>query len=170
MGLSNTLGIAGFPSGEAYKIGMADPYLRLPRAFFRYTLGLGGAAQTIEPGLNQLAGTRQADNVIVTVGRFSVVEIFDTNIYAHDPRSDFLNWSIIDAGAFDYAADSWGYTYGVTVEWTQSWWTLRQGLFNLSRVPNSKYLDAARAGSFEERQGGCARQTPANCRWRRSAY
>jgi high affinity Mn2+ porin len=43
--------------------------------------------------------------------------------------------------AFDYAADSWGYTYGGTVEWTQSWWTLRQGLFDLSRTPNSKYLD-----------------------------
>jgi high affinity Mn2+ porin len=140
-GLSNTLGVAGFPSGEAYKIGMADPYLRLPRTFFRYTLGLGGAEQTIEPGLNQLAGTRQADNLIFTVGKFSVVDIFDTKTYAHDPRSDFLNWSIIDAGAFDYAADAWGYTYGGTVEWTQSWWTLRQGVFNLSRVPNSKYLD-----------------------------
>lgn len=139
-GLSDTLGIAGFPSGEAYKIGMAAPYLRLPRAFFRYTLGLGGAEQPIEPGLNQLAGTRQADNLIVTIGKFSVVDIFDTNTYAHDPRSDFLNWSIIDAGAFDYAADSWGYTNGGAVEWTQSWWTLRQGFFALSTIPNSKYL------------------------------
>ena len=116
---------------RTYKIGMPDPYLRLPRAFFRYTLGLGRWAQTIEPGLNQLAGSRQADNVIVTVGKFCVVEVFDTSTYARDPRSDFLNWSIINTGAFDYAADSWGYTYSVTVEWTQSWWTLRQGLFNL---------------------------------------
>jgi high affinity Mn2+ porin len=139
-GLSNTLGVAGFPSGEAYKIGRSEPYLRLPRAFFRYTFGLGGAEEKMEPGLNQLAGTRAADNLIFTVGKFSVVDIFDTNAYAHDPRSDFLNWSIIDAGAFDYAADAWGYTYGGTVEWTQSWWTLRQGIFDLSRIPNSKYL------------------------------
>jgi high affinity Mn2+ porin len=139
-GLSDTLGIAGFPSGEAYKIGMSAPYLRLPRAFFRYTLGLGGAEQQIEPGLNQLAGTRQADNLIVTLGKFSVVDILDTNAYAHDPRSDFLNWSVIDAGAFDYAADSWGYTNGAAVEWTQSWWALRQGFFALSTIPNSKYL------------------------------
>jgi high affinity Mn2+ porin len=139
-GLGNTLGVAGFPSGEAYKVGMADPYLRLPRVFLRYTLGLGGAEQTVEPGLNQLASSRVADNLILTVGKFGVVDIFDTNSYAHDPRSDFLNWSIIDAGAFDYAADAWGYTYGGVVEWTQSWWTLRQGLFALSRIPNSKYL------------------------------
>ena len=140
-GLSNTFGVAGFPSGEAYKVGMAAPYLRLPRAFIRYTLGLGGAEEKIEPGLNQLAGTRQADNLIFTVGKFSVPDIFDTNTYAHDPRSDFLNWSIIESGAFDYAADSWAYTYGGAVEWTQSWWTLRQGLFDLSRMPNSKYLE-----------------------------
>lgn len=140
-GLSNTLGIAGFPNGEAYKIGSPTPYIRLSRAFFRYTLGLGGAEQKIEPGQNQLGGTRLSDNLVVTVGKFSVIDIFDTNTYAHDPTVDFLNWSIIDAGAFDYAADAWGYTYGGAAEWTRSWWTLRAGLFALSRVPNSKYLD-----------------------------
>jgi len=145
-GLSNTFGIAGFPSGEAYKVGMAAPYLRLPQAFLRYTLGLGGAEQTIVPGLNQLAGTQSADNLILTVGKYSVVDIFDTNAYAHDPRSDFLNWSIIDAEAFDYAADAWSYTYGGTVEWTQSWWTLRQGFFALSTVPSGKYL----TGNFSQ--------------------
>src|SRR6266446_4330118 len=77
-GLSNTLGVAGFPSGEAYKVGAADPYIRLPRAFFRYTLGLGGAEETIEPGINQLAGKRQADNLTFTVGKFAVTDIFDT--------------------------------------------------------------------------------------------
>src|SRR5262249_41520280 len=81
-GLSNTLGIAGFSSGEAYKVGMANPYLRLPRAFFRYTLGLGGAAETIEPDANQLGGMRQADNLTFTIGKFSAVDIFDTNAYA----------------------------------------------------------------------------------------
>ncbi|HKW53993.1 MAG TPA: carbohydrate porin [Stellaceae bacterium] len=147
-GLSNTLGVAGFPSGEAYKVGAAAPYVRLPRAFFRYTWGLGGARQAIEPGANQLAGTRDANNVTLTLGKFSVVDIFDTNAYAHDPRADFLNWSVIESGAFDYAADAWGYTYGGAVEWTQSWWTLRTGLFDLSKVPNGKYLERG-FGQFE---------------------
>ena len=140
-GLSNTLGLAGFSSGEAYKVGAAAPYIRLPRAFFRYTLGLGGEKQAIEPDANQLAGMRDANNVTFTMGKFSVVDIFDTNAYAHDPRTDFLNWSIIESGAFDYAADAWGYTYGGAVEWTQSRWTLRAGLFDLSKVPNSKHLE-----------------------------
>jgi len=139
-GLSNTLGAAGFFSGEAYKVGAADPYIRLQRAFFRYSIGTGGDERKIEPGANQLAGTRPADNIILTLGKFSVADIFDTNAYAHDPKADFLNWSVIDAGTFDYAADAWGYSYGGAAEWTQSWWTLRGGLFDLSRVPNSKRL------------------------------
>lgn len=137
-GLSNTLGMAGFPSGEAYKIGANTPYLRLPRVFIRQTIPLNGPDQKIEPAPNQLAGSAASNNAVFTVGKFSVVDIFDTNGYAHDPRADFLNWSVIDAGAFDYAADAWGFTNGAAAEWTQNWWTLRGGLFQLSSVPNGK--------------------------------
>ena len=140
-GLSDTLGVAGFPSGEAYKVGSNPPYLRLPRAFFRQVIDLGGAREEVADGPNQLADTQTADRVTLTAGKFSAVDLFDTNRYAHDPRSDFLNWAVIDSGAFDYAADAWGYTYGVAAEWRQSWWTLRGGVFDMSEVPNSKRLD-----------------------------
>ncbi|MGS0741016.1 carbohydrate porin [Glaciimonas sp. GG7] len=137
-GLSNTLGMAGFPSGEAYKVGQNVPYLRFPRAFIRQVISLDGEAQTVEASTNQFADNYSANNVVITVGRFSVVDIFDTNAYAHDPRSNFLNWSIIEAGTFDYAADSWGFTNGATVEWNQDSWTLRGGVFQMSDVPNAK--------------------------------
>ena len=140
-GFDDTLGLAGFSSGEAYKIGQAQPYFRLPRAFIRQRFDLGGEVTTLTPGANELGGTQTTDNVVLTVGKFSVVDIFDNNSYAHDPRGDFLNWSIIDGPAFDYAADSWGYTVGVAAEWTRSWWTLRGGFFDLSDVPNSKILE-----------------------------
>lgn len=139
-GLSNTLGIAGFPSGEAYKIGRANPYIRLQRLFFRQTFDLSGDMETVAPDANQLSGTRTHDNLVITAGKISAPDIFDTNDYAHDPRGDFLNWAIVDSGAYDYAADSWAYTYGVTAEWTQDWWTWRNGLFDLSRVPNEADL------------------------------
>ena len=140
-GLSNTLGVAGFPSGEAYKVGKSTPYFRLQRLFFRQTFALGGEVEQIEPDANQLGGTRTADNLVVTGGKISASDIFDTNQYAHDPKQDFLNWAVIDSGAFDYAADAWGYSYGIAMEWTQTWWTLRTGLFDLSRVPNTTELE-----------------------------
>jgi high affinity Mn2+ porin len=155
-GLNNTLGVAGFPNGEAYKFGDSHPYFRFPRWFVRQRIGQGDDSQTVAPGANQLGGAQSAEGITLTLGKFSVVDIFDTNRYAHDPRADFLNWSIIEAGAFDYAADAWGFTYGSAVEWTRSWWTLRGGVFDLSRMPNGQQLERgfgqfALIGEFEER-------------------
>ena len=140
-GLNNTLGAAGFPSGEAYKVGKSDPYLKLPRVFLRQTLNLGGEAQAVEADANQFAGRQTANRLVLTLGKFGVGDVFDTNKYAHDPRGDFLNWTLIDAGTFDYAADAWGYSAGAAAEWYQGRWTLRAGGFNLSKVPNSEHLD-----------------------------
>ena len=140
-GLSNTLGLAGFASGEAYKLGNTYPYTRVHRAFIRQSIGLGGATEKLENDINQFSGTQSADRLVLTIGKFSIGDIFDTNRYAHDPRSDFLNWSVIDVGTFDYAADAWGYTIGAAAEWYQGRWTLRAGLFDLSITPNSTNLD-----------------------------
>lgn len=137
-GLSNTVGMAGFPSGEAYKLGENRPYIRLPRAFIRHVISLDGDVQKVEESSNQFATNYSANNLIFTIGHFSVVDIFDNNNYAHDARSDFLNWSVIDSGSFDYAADSWGFTNGATLEWNQDNWSLRGGFFQMSAVPNQK--------------------------------
>lgn len=140
-GLSDTLGAAGFPSAEAYKVGKSAPYLRLQRLFLRQTFALGGTAEAVGGAANQFAGARSADRLVITLGKFSVGDLFDTNALAHDPRGDFLNWSLVDAGSFDYAADAWGYSTGVAAELYRRDWTLRLGVFNLSKVPNGETLE-----------------------------
>nr|WP_232318586.1 carbohydrate porin [Sphingomonas sp. TDK1] len=140
-GLSNTLGVAGFPSAEAYKVGRDEPYLRLQRLFFRQTIALGGESAVVTPAANQLGARQTANRVVLTLGKFGVGDVFDTNRYAHDPRGDFLNWSAVDTGSFDYAADAWGYSTGIAAEWYQRSWTLRAGLFNLSKIPNGETLE-----------------------------
>jgi high affinity Mn2+ porin len=139
-GLSDTFGVAGYPSGEAFKVGKAEPYFLVQRGFLRQTINLDGETEKLDPDLNQLGGTQTADRLVFTIGKYSIIDIFDTNKYAHDPRNDFFNWSIIDQGAFDYAANSWGYTYGAALEWYQDWWTARAGVFDLSQEPNSVAL------------------------------
>jgi high affinity Mn2+ porin len=140
-GLDDTLGLAGFPSGTAYKVGRSHPYWRLPRLFVRQSVDLGGDVQRVEAIANQLSGTQSANRLVFTVGKLSISDIFDTNQYAHDPRNDFLNWTAVDAGTFDYAAESWGYSVGAVAEWYQGMWALRAGVFDLSDVPNSETLD-----------------------------
>jgi high affinity Mn2+ porin len=148
-GLSDTLGIADFPSAEGYKVGAQDPYLRVPRLFLRQTIDLGGAVQGLSPDINQLGGAQTANRIVLTVGKFGVTDIFDTNKYAHDSRNDFLNWAVIDGGAFDYAADAWGYTYGVAAEWYQDWWTLRAAIVDGSVAPNSRALEFPLGRQFQ---------------------
>ena len=140
-GLRNTLGAAGFPSAEAYKVGKGTPYARLQRFFLRQTIDLGGEGAAVAPDINVLGANHSADRLTVTIGKFSVADVFDQNKYAHDPRGDFLNWTAVDLGTFDYAADAWGYTYGGTAELAIGKWTARTGLFNLSKIPNSVDLE-----------------------------
>jgi high affinity Mn2+ porin len=134
-GLSNTHGTAGSFSGEAYKLGQADPYARIQRAFLRQTINLGGDTEKVDADMNQFAGSRSSDRLVLTVGRFGVADLFDTNKYASNPKTDFLNWSLINTGTFDYAGDGWGYTYGAAAEWYWGRWTLRAGVFDLSTTP-----------------------------------
>lgn len=141
-GLSGSVGVAGFPSGEAYKVGSSYPYTRLHRAFVRQTIDLGGETQMVAAGFNQFSGSQTADRLVITVGKIGVVDIFDTNRYAHDPRGDFMNWSLVDTGTFDYAADAWGYAVGAAAEWYTGPWTFRGGVFDLSIAPNQTPLDS----------------------------
>lgn len=148
-GVGDTLGIAGFPSNEAFKVGRSEPYVRLHRYFLRQVIGLGGDPETIGPGQNQLAGSVDSDRLTFTIGKYAVTDVFDDNTYAHDGRNGFMNWTINAMGAFDYAADSWGYTFGGSAEWKQDRWTLRAGLFQLSTIPNGQLIEPVPFRQFE---------------------
>src|ERR1700736_2042569 len=74
-GLSTTLGAAGFPSGEAYKVGFSVPYARIPRMFVRQTIDLGGETEKVQAGINQFAGSQTANRLVITIGKFSVSDI-----------------------------------------------------------------------------------------------
>ncbi len=135
-GLADTHGVAGFPSGESYKLGFLYPYLRFNRYFIRQTIDLGGEAQKVEADDNQFEGSTTANRLVLTVGKFYLMDIFDTNKYANNPKEDFLNWSVINAGSFDFASDAWSTTYGAAAEWYQGAWALRGGVFDMSETPS----------------------------------
>lgn len=136
-GIGNTHGVAGFPSGASYKLGADVPYTRIQRAFLRQTIDLGGESQKVDADVNQFAGTQTANRIVLTAGRYSIADIFDTNKYANNPKTDFLNWALINAGTFDYAGDGWGYTYGAAAEFYLGTWSIRAGAFDLSATPAS---------------------------------
>ena len=137
-GLSSTLGVAGFPNAEAYRVGKTYPDLFLCRAFIRETIGFGGEKEAVDDGLG---GTKDVRNLTLTVGHLSATDIFDTNAYAKDSRSQFMNWVLVNNGAWDYPADSLGFTNGAAAELNTRAWSGRLGIFQVSKVANGIRMD-----------------------------
>jgi high affinity Mn2+ porin len=141
-GLNDTVGAAGFPSGEAQKSNFPYPHYNTSRLFLRQTFGLGGEQEELASGPTQLANKVDVSRLTLQVGKFAVPDIFDGNAYAKDTRKDFMNWSMWAPGAFDYSADKVGLTYGATAELNQKQWALRSGYFLMQSVSNSNSFDS----------------------------
>ncbi len=128
-GVSKVLGLAGAPNGETYRVGSTEVKASLARVYLRQTWDLGGSSQKVESDQNQIAGTQSSRRFSLWAGRFAVLDLFDQNAYAHDPRTQFLNWTLMGSGAWDYPADTRGYTWGLAGEWVLDEWALRFGGF-----------------------------------------
>jgi high affinity Mn2+ porin len=135
-GLDNSLGVEGFPNGEAYRIGTKDPNGAISRLFIRQIIGLGGEQEDVPDDQFTLAGKQDISRVTFTLGRFAAPDIFDTNAYANDARTQFMNWGLVNNEGWDYPADTIGYTTGLAVELNQPNWTLRYGFFQVPGVQN----------------------------------
>jgi len=140
-GLDNTVGLGGFANGEAQKSNFPYPHYNTSRLFLRQTFGFGGEQEDLFSGQQQLAGKADISRLTLQAGKFSVLDVFDGNAYAKDTRRDFMNWSIWAPGAFDYAADKLGLTYGMTAELNQKQWALRAGYFLMDSESNSNNFD-----------------------------
>lgn len=140
--LSNLTGLGGFTNGEMART--SGPTLKLYRArlFWRQTWGDGEEREAVESAANQLGGAVDKNRWVWTAGNLSVQDIFDANVYNHDPRTQFLNWSLMTHGAFDYAADARGYSWGLAAERYVDDWVWRAGRFIEPKVPNQQKLDS----------------------------
>jgi high affinity Mn2+ porin len=99
LGFSHTHGIAGFPNGEATKAGGVAPNAAVARLFLRQVIALSGPQEWVAGAANQLAEYQAVSRVTLTIGQFAVPDLFDGNAYSHDPRTQFWNWALWDAGA-----------------------------------------------------------------------
>lgn len=140
-GFSGTTGVAGFPNGEATRVGVREPTPYIARLFWRGTWGLGGEREKVEDDANQIAGIRDVDRLTLSVGKMSAVDLADNNRYSHDPRTQFMNWALMYNGGWDYPANVRGYTYGIAVDLNTVFWALRYGIFAEPAVANGAPLD-----------------------------
>ena len=142
-GVSSTEGIAGFPNGEVYRVGDPSPVLAIARIFIQHTIPLSTSFEPVEEGADALGGEKPSTRLVLTAGRFSLADFFDFNEYSHDPRTQFFNWSIWAMGAWDYAADTRGYTWGAVTELIDSTYEARIAAVMVPSDANGPFFDHA---------------------------
>ncbi len=140
-GLSNTLGVAAFPNAEAFRVGKTYPDVNVCRAYLRETVGLGGEKESTEDAPDDLRGKKDIRRLTFTIGHFNAKDIFDNNAYANDPRTQFMSWSLYANDAWDYPANTLGFTNGATAEFNTRAWSARLGIFQVSKFANGLRMD-----------------------------
>jgi hypothetical protein len=139
--LSHSVGLAGLSNAEAQKSAGPRLVAYRARAFVRQTWGFGGERVEVEADKNQFAGALDSRRLVLTAGNFSVTDLFDRSSYSGDARTQFLNLAFTTHAAFDFAADTRGYTWGAALEGYAGDWQLRAGHFLLPKEPNGPSLD-----------------------------
>lgn len=134
-------GLGGLTNAEQQKTSGPNPKAYLARLFVRQTFGYGGGQDAVESGPNQLAGMVDRRRLVVTVGKLSELDVFDNNAYAHDPRTQFTNWTFFTHGSYDYASDARGYSNGAALEYYFDNWAFRAARFMAPRASNGLPLD-----------------------------
>lgn len=146
--LSDLTGLGGFTNGEIARTTGPNPTFYRARLFARQTWGLGGGTEKLESDGNQLAGSVDRRRVVLTAGNLSILDVFDDNAFSHDPRAQFLNWALMTHGAYDYAADARGYSWGLALEYFHDDWVLRAGRFMMPKRSNGLALNPRLFDSF----------------------
>jgi high affinity Mn2+ porin len=135
-GLSGALGIADATNGETFRIGSSTPAIYLARAFIRQEFALNNNTTYQATDNNQLAGNEPTKYFAITVGKISVADYFDDNIYSHDARTQFMSWGLMDNGAWDFPANTRGYTPSVVLEYVTPKNELRYAISLVPLVAN----------------------------------
>lgn len=135
------VGLGGFQNGELQKGAFAPPTYFNARAFVKQTIGLGGGKIHLDSAANQIAGNVDKNRIVLNYGKVASLDYFDQNTYSHDPRTQFQNFALWSMGAYGYAADSKGYTYGFVGEWYQNDFVLRAARLASTTEPGGTQID-----------------------------
>jgi high affinity Mn2+ porin len=148
-GLSSSLGVGASTNGETYRIGDPAPAFELARLYFRQIISLKKESSFQESDINKLAGNIPTNYFSFTIGKICVSDFFDNNRYSHDPRTQFMSWALMSNGAWDFPANTKGYTPSLVLELVTPGYEVRYGFSLVPTKPNGMVMnwDINKAGS-----------------------
>ncbi len=141
-GVSNTTGLAAFSNGDVVpeSPSLVRKQFYIARLYARFMLPLGSGVVPVDRAQDQIGGTEAAQRLELKVGRMALPDDFDQNRYANSARTEFLNWALINDTAWDYAADTRGYTDGILLGYISPAWSLKYGIYRMPEVANGETL------------------------------
>jgi hypothetical protein len=155
-GIGNANGMAGYTNMDSVRIADGVALSRAPylaRFMLRQIVPLSHESVEADRDELHLATLLPARRLEFRVGKFDMVDFFDVNTWGSDSHLQFLNWAVDSNGAYDYAANTRGYTDGATLEYDDHWWTVRFAEAMMPKTANGRFLDAdiarARAENLE---------------------
>jgi high affinity Mn2+ porin len=155
-GLSGALGIAAATNGETFRIGNPAPQIYVARVFFRQVFALTNDKEPRESqyfhnhsDFNQISNEEPRKYIAFNIGKVSIADYFDDNSFSHDPRTQFMSWALMDNGAWDYPANTRGYTPSIVLEYVSPKHELRYGFSLVPLTANGSVMnwDISKAGS-----------------------
>jgi high affinity Mn2+ porin len=144
-GVSNATGLAGLTNGDVVREGASSlkKQFYIARSYLRFMLPLGDAVAPVVRGQDQVPGTEASTRLEFKVGRVALPDDFDQNSYAGSPRTQFLNWSLWANTAWDYAANTRGYTDGFVIGYLSPSWSLKYGAYLMPVLANQQTLESS---------------------------
>ena len=169
-GLSFSTGVAGALNGETYRVGQVAPQVFIARAYMQQNIPLGNTAyEKVSNDVNRTADNVPSNRIAIIAGKFAIADFFDDNAYSKDPRTQFFNWSIWANGAWDYPADTKGYTTGIVIELIKPGWAIRLSTVAVPRIANFHLMEykisKAHSETFEFEHKFSINKSPGNIRF-----
>jgi len=140
-GLSGAFGLGASTNGETFRVGNPAPTLYLGRAYITQVFNLGSSTVRVAEGANEVGGSKPANFLKFYLGKMQLADVFDSNAYANSPRSQFMNWCLMNNGAWDYAANTRGYTYAFAAVLQYGSMAYKAGLATMPVVANGPDLN-----------------------------
>jgi hypothetical protein len=135
--LSGLHGLGGsIQNFELQKTGGTTPQLYRARTFLRQTFGFGGARVERSSDPMQLATVVDSRRLTLTMGSFTILDVFDRSSINWDPRQTFLNMAFMTHSSWDFPSDARGYSWGGTAELNWDDWAVRFGRITPPKHPN----------------------------------
>ena len=154
-GVSNAVGLAGLTNGDVVREGAVGLKKRfyVARRYLRYMVPLSDTVTAVGRAQDQIAGAEAATRLDFKLGTVSLSDDFDKNRYANTTRTQFMNWSLWNNAAWDFAADTRGFTNGFVAGYISPRWSFKAGVFQMPAQANRQDLDApltkARGENYE---------------------